>query len=345
MMTRLGTVLFCTSIAISSSAFAQPTLYVAGYGGSFQVTMQKSIIPAFEAKNNVKVVYVPGRSVETVAKLQAQKSNEEINVAIADDGPMYQAVQYGLCDPLANSPVYEDIYKAAAPAAFGGKAVGVGLVATGIVYNTKVFKEKGWAPPTSWKDLTDPKFKQRVASSPISGTYGLHALVMFARMNGGGEHNIQPGFEAIRKNLSPNVFAWTSNNQQLENMFQGGDVVIAVWGTIRATELEKTGVPVKFVYPKEGAVALTAAVCPVVHNKLPKLSQAFVQYLMSPEVQAKLATLGFGPTNSKTKLSAELAAEVPYGTEKISKLQTVDWNVINRRRAAWTDEWNRTVER
>src|SRR5690606_36613850 len=195
-MIRLEAALFCGALALGSSAYAQPTLYVAGYGGSYQTRMQKDIIPDFEAKHNVKVVYIPGRSVETVAKLQAQKGNQEINVAISDDGPMYQAVQYGLCDPIASTPIYDDVYKAAAPAAFGGKAVGIGLVATGIVYNTEIFKKKGWEPPVSWNDLTDPKFEHRVASSPIAGTYGLHALLMFARMNGGDENNIEPGFDA-----------------------------------------------------------------------------------------------------------------------------------------------------
>ena len=30
---------------------------------------------------------------------------------------------------------------------------------TGLAYNAKMFKEKGWAAPTSWMDLADPKFK------------------------------------------------------------------------------------------------------------------------------------------------------------------------------------------
>ena len=32
--------------------------------------------------------------------------------------------------------------------------------ATGLGYNTKAFAERGWAPPTSWTDLGDPKYHQ-----------------------------------------------------------------------------------------------------------------------------------------------------------------------------------------
>ena len=31
---------------------------------------------------------------------------------------------------------------------------------TGLMYNTKVFEEKGWTAPTSWNDLKDPKYKK-----------------------------------------------------------------------------------------------------------------------------------------------------------------------------------------
>ena len=39
--------------------------------------MRKDVIPAFEAKHNVKVEYVAGNSTDTLAKLQAQKANQQ----------------------------------------------------------------------------------------------------------------------------------------------------------------------------------------------------------------------------------------------------------------------------
>src|SRR6476469_10180796 len=78
----------------------EKTLYVAGYGGSFEQTLRKEIIPAFEAKHGVKVEYIAGNSTDTLAKLQAQKGNQQIDVAIVDDGPMYQAIQLGFCVTL-----------------------------------------------------------------------------------------------------------------------------------------------------------------------------------------------------------------------------------------------------
>ncbi|UUZ73160.1 extracellular solute-binding protein [Polaromonas sp. P1(28)-8] len=133
---------FCFALAlvgVGHSMAQQPTLYVGGPGGSAQKLFQERIIPAFEATHKVKITYVPGISSELVAKLQAQRGKQEMNVVIVDDGPMYQAIQYGYCQPLTNAPVYSDVYETAR---FGGNAIGVGLVATGIAYNKEAFMKK-----------------------------------------------------------------------------------------------------------------------------------------------------------------------------------------------------------
>jgi len=345
-MKQVGIPLILAALAVSTPALAQETLSLAGYGGSFQKMMEEEVLPPFEAEHDVKITYVAGRSAEIVAKLQAQKGNQEINVAIVDDGPMFQAIEFGFCDAVSDAPVYSSVYDLTGPGSFSGKAVGIGLVATGITYNSEAFEKNGWAAPKSWDDLLDLKFKQRASSSPIGGTYGLHMLVKFAQLNGGGEDNIEPGFDLVREKLVPNILSWTSSNDQLAQMFQNGEIDIAVWGSGRALALKKSGFPVDFVYPEEGAVALRSAVCPIVDNSQPELSQALVQYLVSPEVQAKLAAgAGFGPVNKDTQLTDEVAASVPYGPETVNKMTSVDWMVINERRADWTNEWNRTVER
>lgn len=341
-MKHVQALLFMGAVTLSSSASAQQTMYVAGPGGGLQRLFQSQIIPDFEARHNVKITYVAGISREIVAKLQAQSGRQEINVAIVDDGPLYQAIQYGFCDKLANAPIYDNVYSFAR---FGENGIGVGLVATGIAYNRATFERRGWAPPTSWQDLTDRRYSQRVTASSLSGTYGVHTLVMFARMNGGSETNIDPGFEAIQKTLAPNVLSWSSSPAKLAEMFQNNDVDIAVWGSSRAMALKGTGFPIEFVYPKEGTPALVVGACPIVQNSLPEVSQAFLQYLVTPEVQAKLATEGFGPTNRQTTLDANLAAQVPYGEERIHSLVAIQWDEINRRRSAWTTRWNRTIER
>ena len=152
------------ALIVSPALAQQKTLYVAGYGGSYEKTIREEVIPAFEQANGIKVEYVAGNSTDTLAKLQAQKGNQQIDVAIVDDGPMYQAIQLGFCGKVDG--LSADLYDAARFK--DDRAVGTGLVATGLMYNTKVFAEKGWAPPTSWNDLRDPKYQKQVVIPPIN---------------------------------------------------------------------------------------------------------------------------------------------------------------------------------
>lgn len=327
----------------AGGAVAETTLYVAGVGGSTEQMYKNRVIPAFEKAHNVKVVYVAGNSTETLAKLQAQKGRQQINVAMMDDGPMYQALQMGLCEKLSDAPVYKDLYPLAR---LSPEATGIGVVATGIGYNEEAFKKRGWAPPDSWESLTDPRFQQLLGMPPVTNTYGLHTLVEMARLRGGSEKNIDPGFKALKDEIGPNVLAWVSAPGEMDGMMQNGDVVMAVYGSGRAFALQGTGFPLKFIYPKEGGVALQVAACAVTPNSHSELSQAFIQHVLSPEVQAIQAREnGFAPVNQTVSLPPELAARMPYGPDKVNALIKVDWDTINQQRAEWTTRWNRTVER
>src|SRR3984893_16043913 len=267
-MKQLGLVTAAiATLALAPSAVLaqQKTLYVAGYGGSFEKTIRDEVIPAFEKANGVKVEYVAGTSTDTLAKLQAQKGNQQIDVAIVDDGPMYQAVALGFCRDLAKAPIYDDIYDVAKFSS--NKAVGLGMVGTGIMYSKKAFDDNKWPAPTSWEDLKDKKFAKKLVIPPLNNSYGLHALVMMARLRGGGERDIDPGFKAFRDEVGPNVLVYEPSPGKMTELFQSGQALIAVWGSGRAKALADTGFPAAFVYPKEGGIALGVAACPIAGAK------------------------------------------------------------------------------
>lgn len=328
--------------AVPSVASAeQQTLYVAGYGGLFEKTIRDEVIPAFEKENGVKVQYVAGNSTDTLARLQAQKGNQQIDVAIVDDGPMYQALQLGFCGKLDG--LQADLYDAARIK--DDRAVAIGIVATGLMYNTKVFAEKGWAPPTSWNDLKDPKYQKQVVIPPINNTYGLEALIMLAKMNGGSEANVDAGFRIFRNDINPNVLAYEPSPGKMTELFQSGQAVIAVWGTGRVQSFANTGFPVDFVYPKEGAATLLTTACPVAKPNASPLASSFIKLLLDPKIQLlMLKDYGDSPVLKSVVVPPELGRMAPIG-ERAAKLYAPDWTVINDKREEWTRRWNREVER
>lgn len=330
------------SVLIPGSASGADKLVVAGYGGSFEKMMQDAIIPGFEAKFGTKVEYVAGQSSATLARLQAQKGNQEIDVIIVDDGPIYQAIEYGYCAPVEKTAVFDNLYDVGK---IDDRAVALTLGYTGILYNEDIFRENGWDAPQSWADLANDAFKDQISLLGAASTTGLHGLVMVAKANGGSEADIEPGFKAYSEKIRPNILTFAPSAPKLEELLQGREIAITVIADGRATGLQKSGLPVKFVMPKEGSPALMTATCPIVGSDAPEQSQSFIKYLLSEPVQKIFADAGYPPVNKNTELTEEQKKTLPSDDAAISKMVTLDWRTINKNRAAWTQRWNREVER
>ncbi|GKT19935.1 ABC transporter substrate-binding protein [Acidovorax sp. SUPP2522] len=338
-----GTLSGALIFATGSPALAQEVLYVAGYGGSSEAVIKQDILVPFAATHNVKIEYVAGTSAANLARLQAQQGNPEIDVAILDDGPMQQAVSLGLCAPVAPFSGLDDLYDLAKTNG-DGRSIGVGIVATGLAYNTEEFARRGWPAPTSWSDLATPAYKGKILLPSITNSYGLHALLALSKALGDAG-TMEPAFDFVREKIGPNVLSFESSSGKISELFQTREVLLGVWGSGRALALSKSGFPVAFVTPKEGAVALQTTICPVTGSNAPQLSQALLQAFFTPQAQAALAReAGWGPTNRKTVLTPEIAATVTYGPQAVSQLIPVDWKAVNAERANWTKRWTREVE-
>lgn len=346
-MTAMGLALAALELspaaALAEDAPRQMT--IACYAAGIQEYIEGNILPDFEKQYNVKVSYLPGVSLATISKLQAQKDAPQIDVACLDDGPREQAKAMGLLqatDP-AKMPNLADVYDVAKmPDNIG---VGWAVFGVGIVYNPEAYTKAGLQPPKSWNDLALPELKDHVIADTITSTYGLDLLIMLAKANGGGLDNMEPGFTKM-KDVAANVPTFDTT-ADLSSFFQQGEAWVGIWTNGEANGYrKKTGFPMEFVYPEEGAPALFATANVVKGAPNADLADAFLNYLVGKEAQQIVGEkIGFGPVNGKVVLPPEQAANVTYGAEAAGKLVQLDWAVINEKRPEWTDRWNREIER
>ncbi len=120
---------------------------------------------------------------------------------------------------------------------------------------------------------------------PLNNTYGLHALVEYARDGGGSEKNVDAGFKTFKNDVGPNVLVYEPSPGKMTELFSSGQADHRGVGQRPRQVLLRHGLPGGFAYPKEGAYALLSSVCPVAKPDANPLAQAFVNYLVSPEVQ------------------------------------------------------------
>jgi hypothetical protein len=103
-----------------------------------------------------------------------------------------------------------------------GGPLRVGLIATGIHYNTKKLQEAGIPAPTSWNDLWDPRLKGKVAFYAFGIAYSQDFLVLMAKLHGGSEDNIQPGLARIKQlRANGNLTTFSTTPAELDNLLTG----------------------------------------------------------------------------------------------------------------------------
>jgi putative spermidine/putrescine transport system substrate-binding protein len=322
-----------------SRAQARPLVF-ATFTGSWEEAHKAVLVPAFrKAAGNAPIVLDPMLSVDQIAKVTAARANPPIDVMLHDPGPGLQAIAAGLVEPypVARSAHYKELISVAqepdGPAAF--------FQVVGLTYNPDTVK----TPPTSWADLWSPAYKNRVGITNLASTLGTGFLVEVARMNGGSESNVEPGFAALQK-LKPNLSAVASNPGALASLYQQGQIDISP-GNFNAIQILKAqGVPVEFVAPKEGAIAFRTTMHITKNSPNPELAFKLIEAALSPEVQSALMAPPYlvVPTNTRVKIAGEVATALVASYEDMQKRFVFqDWRKINEQRAGWLERFNREM--
>lgn len=331
-------------VGAARPASAEETEFVfGGFGGSLQKALQSTVIPAFEKKYGVRVIYVTGTSNQILAKVKTQKNRPQIDVIWANDTTHYQGKAEGLfakIDP-AKVPNLADLYDFAKDP--DGVGVVMGIQSLGLQYNTQVFKEKGWEPPTSWMDLWDEKYKGHVVAYNMPIGYTNLVFSKIAALNGGSNEKLEPAWDKF-KALVPNALAFVDPPAQIDALFGTGSAWIGFNGSARVADLANQGAPVALALPKEGGILYPQQFDIVEGAPHPDLAQKFIDFTLSPESQKEIAqTMLFGPVNKTVRLEPEVAAKVPYGAENVEKLEHLDISAINKDLQALTSRWTAMV--
>ncbi len=316
-------------------------LVFATFTGSWEEAHRAVLVPAFKkATNNAEIILDPMLSVDQIAKVTAARNNPPIDVMLHDPGPALTAIDQGLVEnyPVATSKNYKDLIAEAQEEM--GPAIFFQVV--GLTYNPDKIK----TPPTSWKDLWKPEYKGRAGITNLNSTLGTGFLVEIAKLFGGSETNIEPGFKALN-DLKPNLAAVAANPGALATLFQQGQVDISP-GNFNAIQILKArGVPVEFVIPKEGAIAFKTTIHIVKNSPNRELAVALIEAAMSPEVQTRLMQSPYlvVPTNSKVKMEGEISKVLAKDQADMKKRFVFqDWKKINEQRAQWIERFNREIK-
>jgi putative spermidine/putrescine transport system substrate-binding protein len=306
------------------------------------------IAPKLKEKFNVELVTEAIGSVMMVDRLTAQGANPRVTIVQWDVPIGIAACDKGQCAPIdvAKAPNLKKVPAWALSSGPSGKpeTLTAGVVGVGILYNEEELKKHNLPVPTSWADLKKPEYAGRLGITAPQSSMGTAALVMLARLGGGGEKNIDPGFAATKEITPKNtIFTWSS---EMSNLFQLGDLWVAVNSNNIAPALRAKGLPIKFSLPKEGSPTANTGMSLVKGAPCEAAAYEYINLYFSDEFQAKRMESGtLSPSKDAWgKISPALKADLGMGPDDLDKFIDLDWRTINAVRPGWIERWTREIK-
>lgn len=275
-----------TSATVSTHAQAL-TVYTAGPG-----SLAKSLASGFEKQSGVKVDIFQATTGKVMARLEAEQANPQADILISASWDTAEDLHnrgWLLPYQSANAQQVPEMLKSA-------DYVAQGVSALGIVWNSK----SGTPEPKDWQDLTAAAFKNQV-TTPDPALSGASLDLLIGLQNGMKEHAWQL-FDQLKAN---GMVVSGPNAQAVTPVMQGAKA--AVFGAVDYVSYGNIaqGESLKVIFPASGTVVVARPMMILKTSRQPQQAQAFIDYVLSPEGQAKVADAWLMPAR------ADIAAKRP----------------------------------
>lgn len=311
---------------------------IAANGGKIEKLIRDDLAPKFKEKYGIKINFVAGSSNEILTKVQLQKDNPQIDIAMYDSPVAIRAEEEGLTEAISKENIkalgnIDERYL------INEHSVPVLGYSVAVGYNTDIFKEKGWGAIDSWNDLVNSDYKGMTAFPDVSSNSGFTMFLSLAKANGGGIDNMEPGM-VKGKELAAYSDTFYKNSTQIQPaMQQGASVTVQASYTIAG--LYDAGVPIKMVIPKEG-VPLQAIVATVVKNsKNKQAAEDFINFMVTEDSQKQIAEIAFYPVVKDVKLPEKYDSII--GFKENDPVYKPDFAGIAKIQPEWTEKWTKEV--
>lgn len=308
-------------------------LYVASYAGQYEDTLKKNV-HIFEKENDCTVIFVPVSAMDAVIKVRA---GERLDVVHLDPIWSFRGQAEGLFAKLDDSIItnMRELYPVAL---LSECTVAPNIGAYGIAYNPKFVSRE----PDSWNVFLDLEYKGRIGMRSFMAD-SIELLVMMAKINGGDEDNIDPGFTKMR-DIGKNIHTWWKKHPECLELFQREEIFLSLWTDGRTEWAKSQGANVKFVLPKEGSFPLVSTVNVVEKSRNKQLAMKYVNFLLSIQSGEDMAEImGYFPTNKNITLPDEIQEKMAYTPENAYGIQIADWEKIIPKMDEWSERWEREI--
>jgi len=330
-----GASLVAAPMIARQSALAQGgELRVANWGGDWNERVVRAFEAPFINSKGIKIIHELSNPPERKAKLLAERRlpRGSVDVAWLSDADAYEMDQAGVLEPIDQSKIPNWKYidtKLQVPHIVTWIYGGIVLM-----YNPNKVPE-----PKSFADLWNPKYADRVGIND-----GIYFQYIYAASlaHGGAMGNVDKAFPALldlKKAVKPRLYP---THQALAAAFNSEEVWISANYSSRIIQWTKEGVPVKWSYPKEGAI-FTSFGAGIPKKGLNRDAAYFyLNAMLEPQAAGKIGELtSYPPSTTNAEMPDEIRKTIAFTPEQIQQFNFVDYGYAAKNDSKWVEWWNK----
>ena len=260
------------SLVLSSSVLAADlNLYV-----TMPEKYAAQVLNQFTKDTGIKVNHLRLSAGEVLARVQAEKSNPQVDAILGGPADIYEAgKKENLLEP------YLPKNASAIPSQFIDPDrcwTGIGIMPLAFISNSEFLKRNNLKAPESWKDLLDPKYKNSLILADAR-TSGTATERLFSIRGAFGK---EAGLD-YQKKLHKNVQMYTKSGAWPALRVGQDLAAVAIVYLPDALDIKQLGHPVEITYPKEGVTFGIEAVGLIKGAKHPEEAKKFMEWASSPK--------------------------------------------------------------
>lgn len=287
----------------------------------------------FTAKTGVEVEFINLKG-ELADRVRAEKENPQADIMFGGASSLFmEMADEDIFEPVDTSWASEldSMFKDADNRWYGTISTPVMMF-----YNTTMLSEE--EAPKDWSDLAKPEYKNLIVSrDSVSSSIKSTLVSLIYQYDKAG--NIDGAWEYLAALDSNIKNYYNSGTMQFQAVGKKEAAISFAVQSAIVDNITKNEMPLKIIDATSGNVIITDGVAAIKNAPHPVAAKAFIEFVGSAEIQAKVANeFGRIPTLNSALSNSPAWMQDEY------KAMDVDWAVISKNQTQWLQKWDDEIK-
>jgi putative spermidine/putrescine transport system substrate-binding protein len=326
-----------------AQAPAENRVVIATFGGLLGKLVRENV-ELYTKPLGIQAVFVEAASADILAKVRAQRSAPQYDLALLNDQTFVVAKSLGLIQKL--DPAEVPNVRQLRPGLLDGYGAPYEINPVGWIYRRDKLAAAGVPAPATWRAVADKRLAGRVVMFNFSSFYTvltMAGLQLSAGKTVADDSEIWPFMQVLYDNRMIVVAA----PGQAEELAKSGEAWVYPGTAQRALLLKDQGVDVGFAPAADALLSLTNYMVPIARAPHPVNAQRVLNWILGPEIQARMARQGaIVPVNASVALEPALMERLGFGgAAEVPAFRVLDVETVNEKFGAWSEGFDKVMSR